>query len=130
MVKRASTDPLRIVASRLAWLIEPVQLTDAARLLIVLSLLDLLMTYVLLRQGHLGFYEANPIARWWFVRWNIKGMIAFKFGVIAIVVAICEIVERQRPGWGRAILWLGSLAAGVAVLRGLQLFLGHGVTTS
>ena len=92
--------------------------------LLTLSIADLLMTYALLRQG-LHFYESNPIARWWFVRWNMAGMTAFKFLVVGGVIVLCEIVERQRPGLGRAVLWLGSLVAGIVVIYSFGLLLKH-----
>src|SRR5690349_14791977 len=57
---------------------EPLLLAQEAALILVLSTVDLLLTYALLRQG-LQFYESNPVARWWFVRWNMAGMTVFKF---------------------------------------------------
>jgi hypothetical protein len=86
--------------------------------------LDLFMTYILLRHG-VGAYEANPIARWWFVRWNIAGMTAFKFGVIGLVIGVCEFVERHRPGRGKAVLWLGCVGAAAVVVHGARLFYEH-----
>jgi hypothetical protein len=87
--------------------------------LLLLSAGDLFVTYALLWQGK--FYEANPVARWFYDRWNIAGMTAFKFGVIAFVVILGETIEKRRPGVGRAILLLGCLAAGAAMLYGIQL---------
>ena len=96
---------------------EPLLLEQECCWLILLSVFDLLMTYVLLRQG-MQFYEANPVARWWFTRWNIAGMTAFKFLMVGVAVASCEVIERRRPFWGRAVLWLGIVAAAVVFLRG------------
>src|SRR6267154_1592974 len=42
--------------------------------LIVMSLLDLLLTYFLLYRYSPVVYEANPVAEWFFLRWNIFGM--------------------------------------------------------
>lgn len=72
--------------------------------LILLSLADLLVTYFLLRRGP-AFYESNPVAQWFFVRWNIAGMAVFKLSAMGLVVVIGEIVERQRPGWGAVCSW-------------------------
>src|SRR5262245_13994873 len=77
--------------------------------LILLSAGDLFLTYALLWQGRI--YEANPVARWVFERWNIAGMTIFKFGVIAFVVILAEAIERRRPGVGRSILILGCVTA-------------------
>jgi hypothetical protein len=87
--------------------------------LVLLSAGDLLVTYSLLWQGR--FYEANPVARWVFNHWNIAGMTAFKFGVIAGVIVLGETIERHRPGVGRAILILGSVAAAAVMVHGLRL---------
>lgn len=93
--------------------------------LVLLSAADLLVTYTLLWQGA-SFYEANPIARWFFDRWNIAGMTFFKFGVIGGVVAVSEVVERQRRGWGLAVLLLGCAGTAAVVIHGLRLLLRHG----
>ena len=99
-------------------------LGNESLLLVVLSICDLLMTYVLLRKGG-HFYEANPIARWIFERWNIAGMTAFKFGLVAFIVILCEIIERRRPRVGRAIMLLGCIAALLVIVQGVWLYLGH-----
>lgn len=93
--------------------------------LVAISAADLFVTYRLLWQG-VRFYESNPVARWVFVRWNIAGLTLFKFGVIAVVIVLGEVIERHRPGWGRAVLLLGCLAAGAVVVHGLRLWFLHG----
>ena len=104
---------------------DPVKLGAGVRWLIYLSLLDLLFTYVLLRQGHVDFYEANPVARWWFNRWNIQGMTVFKLGVIGLVLVISEVVERRRPGLGRSVVLLGCVAAAGVLFQSLRLMFAH-----
>jgi hypothetical protein len=91
--------------------------------LIVLSLADLLLTYALLRRGA-GFYESNPVAQWFFARWNMTGMTIFKFGLIGMIIII--IIESKRPGWGRAILGLGCVAAGTVVVYSIKLLTAMG----
>ena len=93
--------------------------------LIALSAADVLVTYLLLRRGP-AFYESNPVAQWFFLRWNIAGMAVFKFSAMGLVVIIGEIVERHRPGWGRALLLVSCLATAVVVWHGLRLLFGHG----
>jgi hypothetical protein len=90
-------------------------------LLVALSAADILMTYVLLRLGPL-YYESNPLAHWFFVRWDIAGMIVFKFGVVAFVITIGEFVERRRRGWGRSILVIGCLATAIVIGYGGYLY--------
>ena len=99
-------------------------LANESLLLVVLSAGDLLVTSMLLwRGGH--FYEANPLARWFFDRWNMAGMTAFKFGLVAIIIVLCEIIERHKPRVGRAIVILGCVAALIVSIHGLRLLIGH-----
>jgi hypothetical protein len=93
-------------------------------LLVVLSLADLLLTYRLLAMGTV-FYEGNPVARWVFDRWNVAGLIAYKFGLVALVVVLGHVIELRRPGWGRAVVLFGCLAAAVVFVQGLRLWLRH-----
>jgi hypothetical protein len=92
--------------------------------LIALSAADVLVTYILLRRGP-AFYESNPVAQWFFVRWNIAGMAVFKFSAMGLVIVIGEIVERHRRGWGRALLSISCLATVAVVWYGLRLVFGH-----
>lgn len=91
--------------------------------LVGLSLADLLMTYLLLRAGS-EFYEANPVALWFFSRWNILGMTLFKFAMVCVVIALGEVIERNRPGWGRILLVAACAATAFVVARGLRLYVG------
>jgi len=93
--------------------------------LIALSATDLLVTYALLRRGP-SFYESNPVAQWFFVRWNMAGVTLFKFSAMSLVIVIGEYVERRRPGWGRGLLVVSCLVTAVVVWHGLRLLLGHG----
>jgi hypothetical protein len=100
-------------------------LEQESAFLIALSAADLLVTYALLRRGP-SFYESNPVAQWFFSRWNIAGMTLFKFGVIGLVIVIGEVVERHRPGWGRTLLAASCLATAAVVWYGLRLLFGYG----
>ncbi len=92
--------------------------------LIVLSASDLLVTYALLRRGP-AFYESNPVAQWFFERWNIAGMALFKFSAIGLVVVIGEVVERHRPTWGRVLLLVSCVATAAVVVHGMRILFGH-----
>ena len=98
----------------------PMRIGAEGMLLIILSAIDLLVTHRLLRQNSLA-YESNPIAQWFFARWNIIGMIAFKFSLIAFVFIVGEVIERHRPGVGRAIVLLGCAGAVYAISQGLRI---------
>jgi hypothetical protein len=91
--------------------------------LLVCSGADLLVTASLLHR-HPAFYESNPVAHWFFARWNLAGMVLFKFSLVGLAIALSELIERRRPGWGKVILWLGCAGALYALSKGLRLYLG------
>jgi hypothetical protein len=97
--------------------------------LLALSAADLFTTFTLL-QTSTAFFESNPVAQWFFARWNIAGMVLFKFSIIGAVIAISEFIERRRPGWGRFVLLIGCLGAAYAVYKGWSLYLSHAVLGS
>ncbi len=105
--------------------VEAGHLQELSLLLLVLSLVDLFVTYALLRTSP-RFFESNPVALWVFRRWNIAGMAIFKLGAIALAIAIGEFVERRRPGWGKAVLMIGCAATAAVVWHGARLYLGSG----
>jgi hypothetical protein len=92
--------------------------------LLALSAVDLFVTFTLLRTGP-AFFESNPVAQWFFARWNIAGMVAFKFSIIGAVIVVSEFIERRRPGWGRFVLMIGCVGAAYAAYKGLSLYLAH-----
>jgi hypothetical protein len=104
--------------------IEESQIQGLAVLLIVLSAADLLMTAALLRASP-RFFEGNPVAHWFLARWDILGLVMFKFGILGGVTIVSEFIERRRPGWGRFVLLIGCVGAAYAIYTGLKLYLGH-----
>ena len=104
-------------------ILEKSRIQSLAVCLIAISMLDLLVTYVLLNSSA-EVYEANPVAQWFFQRWNILGMTLFKFSLVGVVIATSEIIERQRPGLGRLVLIFACVAAGAVVYQGMSIFTG------
>lgn len=92
--------------------------------LLLVSILDILLTAALLHRGP-QFVESNPIAAYFFRRFNIAGLVAYKFGLIAAVVVIAELVERIRPGRGKFVLRVGIVAASGVVLYSVLLHLRY-----
>ncbi|HEV8062143.1 MAG TPA: DUF5658 family protein [Gemmataceae bacterium] len=90
--------------------------------LIALSIFDLILTYFLLCSYSADVYEANPVAEWFLMRWNILGMTFFKFTLVAVVIVSSEIIERHRPRWGNYVLTFACMAVGLVVYQGLQLY--------
>lgn len=88
--------------------------------LILLSIMDIFLTWSLLSKGP-QFVESNPLAAWVFRRYNIAGMVAYKFLLIGAVVVIAELVERVKPGRGRFVLRVGIVAAAAVVIYSVML---------
>jgi hypothetical protein len=107
---------------------EGLHLARLSSWLVLLSVADLITTYALLRHG-MGFYEANPVANWWFARWNMAGMTAFKFLAIGVAIGLAEFAERRRKGRGQLVLWVGILGSAAVFLKGLSLYVHHVVPT-
>jgi Domain of unknown function (DUF5658) len=112
-----------IALSPLSLISEKSKIQSLAICLVAISLIDLLVTYVLLNSSS-EVYEANPVAQWFFQRWNIFGMTIFKFTLVAVVLVISEIIERRRPGLGRLVLIFACVAAGAVVYQGMAIFTG------
>lgn len=86
--------------------------TETAWLLMV-SVLDVVVTYLILR---VGGREANPIANWFIRGWGVKGMVYFKFGVTAFVAVLTQIIAQQRPDVARRLLIFATCVVGGVVV--------------
>jgi hypothetical protein len=112
---------LRKIVTALA--MEASRLQGPSLVLLGLSVADIVVTFVLLRTGQ-GYYESNPVARWFFAHWNMRGMAVFKLAAIGSAITLGEIIERHRPGWGRLVLWTGCVVSAAVVWHGLRLCMG------
>ncbi|GAB5444099.1 MAG: hypothetical protein Fues2KO_44480 [Fuerstiella sp.] len=97
---------------------------------ILVGALDVFMTYLILRFSAEGrtsntMIEGNPIARWVLQQWGLRGMVLFKFVMIAAVAVIAEVVGRRRPSVGRVLLIGGTLVVGGVVIYSLRLLLAN-----
>jgi hypothetical protein len=104
------------------WVFETSQVQGIGTCLVILSMADVLMTFALLRKSS-RFFESNPIASWFLEQWNMAGMVFFKFTLIGGVILLSEIIERNRPGLGRFVLFVGCLGAAYAIFQGGRLYL-------
>ncbi len=105
-----------------SWWDAPVVYPGLYGWLLLLSVLDVLMTYGVLR---LGGSESNPLAAWVLRRADIAGMVVYKFVIIAGVVVLCEVVGRRAFGTGRKLAVALVLLATVPVVWGGLLILRH-----
>ena len=100
-------------------------------LFILVSLFDILMTWLLLNHRspdeRTHFTESNPVARYFLDHWGMRGMIYFKFGMVAFIAVLAEIVAHSRPKLGRAVLQIGIVVVSCVVVYSLVLLLrAHG----
>ena len=93
---------------------------------VLVSTLDVFMTYVLLRQPGGQFVESNPIARYFIYGWGVKGMVGFKLSMTALVCVISQIVVRRRPLVAKWLLNGATLVVAGVVIYSLTLLLRHG----
>jgi hypothetical protein len=76
---------------------------------VFMAALDVLFTWAIL---HAGGSEENWLAAWIIRRHDLYGVVAFKFMLVVLVVAICEVVGRRRPATGQALArWAVVLSA-------------------
>jgi hypothetical protein len=77
---------------------------------VLLSLLDLVLTCWLLGHSEGQVYEANPVARWWLVRYGAAGLAGFKGAVVLIVVPLVTFIARREPRAAGRILTFGCVS--------------------
>lgn len=87
---------------------------------ILVSVLDIFMTYMLLR---VGAVEANPFARFFLVRWGFSGMIFFKMVTVAVVTVIAQIVAQFQMSTARKLLIYATVIVGAVVIYSAGLLL-------
>ena len=95
---------------------------------VLVSALDVFMTYLILRFSAEGatratLIEGNPIARWVIHQWGNTGMVFFKFSMVAVVVVIAEVVGNANPRLARLLLLTGTLVVGGVVFYSLLLLI-------
>jgi hypothetical protein len=93
---------------------------------VLVSVLDVFMTYILLRQPGDRFVESNPIARYFIYGWGVKGMVYFKLSLVALVCVISQVVVRRRPLVAKWLLNGATLVVAGVVIYSLMLLVRHG----
>lgn len=95
-------------------------------LFVLISAMDVFMTYILLSQEGGSFVESNPVARYFIAGWGTKGMVYFKFGMVAFVCVLAQIIARRRPQVARWLLVGATIVSAVVVAYSVKLLLQHG----
>lgn len=91
--------PLRLFFRR------PLPLESEMCWFLLLGVLDLVLTTILLVPGEV--HESNPVARFCLHAGGLRGLIIFKFGMLAGVTVITQIIGLRRVQAARIVLLLG-----------------------
>ena len=86
--------------------------------------LDVFMTYVLLNQGP-EFQESNILANYILTKWGFRGMIYFKFALVAFVTVIAQIIALTKPQTARWLLIVGTIIVGGVVVYSSYLWIAY-----
>jgi cytochrome bd-type quinol oxidase subunit 2 len=94
---------------------------------VVLSLADLVMTWILVQGSGHRVYESNPFARDWLLSHGWTGLIIFKAGIVLVVAVACLLIARSRPRTSMVILLLGCAITGAVVIYSWALMKRQGL---
>jgi hypothetical protein len=98
-------------------------------LFIIASALDFYMTFLLLDfrehpEAEPLFFESNPVAGY-FLDWGPQGLIFFKFGIVAFVAVIAQIIATKKLRTARWLLNFATVLVACVVIYSLTLLLRH-----
>ncbi len=91
---------------------------------ILVSALDVFMTWLLLRRS--GYRESNVIANFFLNHWGMQGMVYFKFGMVAFVCILTQIIAVKKEETARYILHFAVVVLVGVVIYSLSLLLRFG----
>jgi Domain of unknown function (DUF5658) len=96
----------------------------------IASLLDFLMTWILLdhqnSERDFKFVESNPVAGYFLGSWGFLGLLGFKFGMVALIAAVCLVIAGRRFDTARRVLQFAALVCSLVVMYGASLAISIG----
>ena len=101
---RPATKPIGPLPLRLFFR-RPLPLESETCWFLLLGVLDLVLTTMLLAPAEVR--ESNPVARFCLHAGGLRGLIIFKFGMLAGVTVIAQIIALRRVQAARIVLLLG-----------------------
>ena len=112
---------------------KPRVLEKETALYILVSALDFFMTFILLSANERNpspfdniYIESNPIARFFLNHWGPKGMLYFKFTIVAVVALITQYIARTHIKLARFLLLGATFLVSCVVIYSFYLYLkGH-----
>ena len=93
-------------------------------LFILVNALDVFMTYRLLSHGP-EFQESNGIANFILSNYGFRGVVYFKFALVAFVSVIAQVIARSRPRTAKTLLNTGTVIVSLVVLYSLYLWVRY-----
>ena len=81
---------------------------------ILVNALDVFMTIILLNLE--DFRESNLIANLVLERWGMRGMVYFKFGIVAFITVVAQIAATKSLALGRGLLNFGTFVTACVVV--------------
>ena len=82
----------------------------------LLSLADLVQTWLLISYSGGRIVESNPIAAAWLHRFGWKGLVLFKGAAFVLVAVAGTLVALHRPRLGRWVLGFCCLVVGLVAI--------------
>jgi hypothetical protein len=89
--------------------------------LVLVSALDLMLTWVIL---HVGGYEGNALAAAVVERWGLRGLIAFKLAIVVLVIILCEWAGRHKRNAGLRLAVISIVITCVPILLSFYYLMG------
>ena len=94
--------------------------TETCRFVLI-SLLDLFMTFLLLYLSNRGMMrnvvvESNPVARYFISGWGTLGLVWFKIAMVTLIVLATQVVAKRRPVVAQLVLNGATLFVGSVVV--------------
>jgi hypothetical protein len=95
---------------------------------VLVNFLDAAFTWILLTRGNqegdrnVVFMETNRFAAYFLDRWGLKGLFAFKLGLVVFVCLIGLMIAMRHEERARGVLKFGTLVATGVVLYSVWLY--------
>lgn len=86
---------------------------------IVVSTLDLILTYFLLQKY--AIFESNPLARFFIDHWGLKGMVTYKFSLVAFIMIIVQMIAKIKQQTALSVLRFGIAVQTAVVIYSVYL---------
>lgn len=83
---------------------------------ILLAALDIMVTWTIL---HCGGQELNIVADWVIHRFDLPGVVAYKFVLVTFVVLVCEVAGRRNRRTGLTLAYWAIALTAFPVVFGL-----------